>query len=109
MRRYSEITYPSFYAESPLQMFPRGLSQGLLFEPLQLCLPGFPTALIILLDSLLELCRSQSERVTQGIFLRRGLERSPHPLSPTMALSVLDSRSAPGGFSPLARDQLPHS
>lgn len=86
MRRYLEIAYSSFYPESPLQMFASSLSRDLLLESLQLYLPGFPTALIILLDSLLVLCRIQSQRVVPGLsFYAAGLERSPRPLWPTTA------------------------
>lgn len=108
MRRHLEIAHPSFHPESPLQIFPSGVSQELRSESLRLYLPGFPTGLIILLDSLLVLCRRQSESVIPRLPLHRGLARPPHPLWSAMALSFLDRKSAPGGFSALARDELPH-
>jgi len=92
MRRYLELAPANFQPDAPLLFFPSGGPEELGLGLRRLCLPGFPTRLMILLDRFL-LLRRQPLRSSIP-----GCSHSSHDHS---------SQRISGGFSALARDEIP--
>ena len=92
MRRYLELAPSNFHPDAPLQFFPSADPQELGLGLRRQYLPGFPTRLMILLDKFLLLHRLPLRRSIPG-FSHRSRDHSPWRIS--------------GGFSALARDEIP--
>ncbi len=108
MKRYLELAPSTFYPKSPLQLFAGGDPKGPHFGSKGHILPGFLTRLVVLLDIFLVLCRLP-ENAIPDLHLRRSFDRPSQFPWRTTAPSTLNPKRVAGGFSALARDEIPHS